>query len=171
MMTTKQIASNVAISAIAFMVTACGSPTVGGDEGETLAAAQPVQTADAVGTPYIAITDEDLGWRAEVPDTQTAELVVYNDFNFETSRRTQVDLSVPEATTQTAEASFCTDYTDKGNGVFEVNYDSCVLQAPLLGGELSAELSLMNQHDSVLAVVWFQDQDKPPMYKEFHFDQ
>jgi len=171
MMTTKRIVSNTALSVAALMVTACGSPTVDNDAGATIAAAQPAQTTDAQGTPYVAISDEDLGWRAEVPETQTAELQVNNDFNFETSRRTKVQLSVPDAVSVAAEATFCTEYTRLDNGEYDVDYDSCVLQAPLNGGELSTELSLVNQHGSVLAVVWFQDESMPPAYQEFNFGE
>jgi len=156
---------------LALMVTACGSPSSEGDHGPALASAQPLQTTDALGTPYVAITDEDLGWRADVPDTSTARLQVMDDFTFNTSHRTTVEMWVPEAVNVSAEATFCTDYQLIEGGGYEVNYNSCVLQVPLENGALNEELNLVNEHQSVLGIVWFQDQALQPVYQEFHFNQ
>jgi len=167
----KRILTSSTLVATALLVSACGSPVSDNDDGPFLGAALPQgQTASAAGTNYVALTDEELGWRAEVPDTDTANLQVYNDFTFDTSRRTKVDLSIPEAVNVSAEATFCTDYTMSAAGEYDVDYNSCVLQAPLFGGELSEELDLVNQHDKVLGIVWFQDPEMQPMYQEFHFD-
>lgn len=169
-MKTRIIKNGLALTAVALLLSACGSPTSQNDEPYLGAAFGQGQTASAADTNYIAITDEELGSLANVPDTETASLRVMDDFTFDTSRQTTVSLSVPEASSQSAEATFCTDYSLQASGEYDVNYDSCVLTAPLLGGELNEELNLVNQHASVLGIVWFQDPAMQPMYQEFHFD-
>jgi len=156
-MKTKQLLTYTTCSALALLVAACGSPSVEGEAGPNLAAALPNQSESAQGTPYVAISDEELGWRADVPETATANLQVEDSFDFATSRNAQVDM-------------FCTNYTKLPDDTYEVDYNSCVLQAPLNGGVLSEQISLVNQHASVLAVVWFQDESMQPMYQEFHFE-
>jgi len=164
------IKNGFALTALAMLLSACGS-SGGEDEQPILGAATGLtQTASAADTNYVALTDEELGELAEVPVTETAQLQVFNDFTFDTSRQTTVHMFVPEAVGVSAEASFCTDYSVRDNGEYDVNYDSCVLTAPLLGGELNEDLNLVNQHTSVLGVVWFQDPSVPPMYQEFQFE-
>jgi len=65
---------------------------------------------------------------------------------------------------------FCQAAQLKDNGDYDVNYDSCILTTPMFGGVVDEELNLVNQHDSVLGVVWFQDPNVPPQYQEFQFD-
>lgn len=165
----RTIKNGFAVTGVAMLLSACGSS--GGDsDPPTLGAATGLeQSASAAETNYVALTDEELGVLAEVPETQTAQLQVFNDFTFDTSRQTTVHMSVPEAIGASAEVSFCTDYSLEDNGTYDVNYDSCVLTAPLVGGELNEELHLVNQYASVLGVVWFQDTSILPMYQEFHF--
>lgn len=169
-MTTKTIISGAAFTALSIMLTACGSSSSNSDEVELGAAFAQGQTGSAAETNYIALSNEELGTLAEVPETQTAALQVLDDFTFDTSRNMTVTMSIPEAAIVEAEATFCTDYSANGDGSFDINYDSCVLSAPLFGGELSEELNLVNQHDSVIGVVWFQDPSMQPMYQEYHFD-
>lgn len=159
-MTIKKLISPTLISIIAVALSACGGSS---DNGPAIE-----QTASAVGTPYVGITDEELGWRAEVPETQTAALRVTGEFDFATARRAKVTLVVPEAMNENADAAICTDYTATSDG-YEVDYGSCVLQAPLVAGQLEEEFSLVNQHDSALSIVWFEDPDKAPLYQEFNF--
>jgi len=163
----KQLLNNVSMAVLALAVSACGSSS--GEPATGAAQAYFGQTASAAGTPYFGISDEELGWRAEVPETETALLNVQNDFNFDASRRTIVRMSVPQAVNEQAEASFCTDYSFDGVN-YEVDYDSCVLQAPLRNGQLREEINLGNHHSSVLGIVWLQDPDADPVYQEFNFD-
>ena len=164
------IKNSLALTTMTVVLAACGSSSTDSDEPILGAAFVQGQTASAANTNYVAITDEELGELAEVPDTETASIQAFNDFTFDTARRTNVSLSVPEAFGVQAEATFCTDYTLSASGDYDVNYDSCVLSAPLLGGELNEDLDLVNQHDSVLGIVWFQEASMMPVYQEFHFD-
>jgi len=168
----RTIRNSFALTAVAMVLSACGSSSEGDDGSEPAigAAIGVEQTASAADTNYVGITDEELGDLAEVPDTETARLQVFDDFTFETARQTSVYLSIPEAVGVSAEATFCTDYSLKDNGDYDVNYDSCILTTPMFGGVVDEELNLVNQHDSVLGVVWFQDPNIPPQYQEFQFD-
>jgi len=168
----RTIKNSFALTAVAMVLSACGSSS-GEDDGSEPAIGAAIgleQTASAANTNYIAITDEELGDLAEVPDTDTSRLQVFDDFTFETARETNVYMSVPEAVGVSAEASFCTDYSLKDNGDYDVNYESCVLTTPMFGGIVDEELSLVNHHESVLGVVWFQDANMAPQYQEFQFD-
>lgn len=166
----RMIKNSLALSVVTLMISACG-PTSGENDEPSLGAAAGVeQTASAANTNYVGITDEELGSLAEVPETETSRLLIMDDFTFDTSRKTTVTMSVPEAIGVSAEATFCTDYSLQVNGDYDVDYDSCILTTPLLGGELSEELNLVNHHASVLGIVWFRDNTMQPLYQEFQFD-
>jgi len=162
----KKMINHTLLSVAVLAIAGCGGS---GDSNEPAQGAAVAQSESAAGTPYVGITDEELGWRAEVPETQTAALQVNDEFDFATSRRNKVELYIPEAAGQNAEAAFCTDYTQNGAD-YEVNYESCVLHAPLVGGTLSEDVNLVNQHGKVLSIVWLEDPSKPPIYQEFTFD-
>jgi len=105
-----------------------------------------------------------------VPTTQTASFRAYDDFTFNTSQIQPVSFSLPENSAHQAEATFCTEYQIQESGTYRVNYNSCVLSAPVLGGNLNEEINLVNQYQSVIGVVSFQDPSIQPIYQEFHFD-
>ena len=112
-MKNKKLIMPAMLSVATVLISACGGSS---DSSEPAQGAAITQSESAAGTPYIGITDEELGWRAEVPETQTAALLVNDDFNFETARQTRVEFNLPEASGENAEASFCTDYTATPDG-------------------------------------------------------
>jgi len=87
-MKTITIKNSLALTAVTLVLTACGSSSSDSDEALLGAALPQGQTDSAINTPFVAITDEELGELAEVPDTQTASLQVFDDFTFDTARRT-----------------------------------------------------------------------------------
>ncbi len=170
-MNTRNLVGNAAVTSIALLLGACGSSATSyesEEQPELGAASQQIETPSTADSNYVSA--EALSNLGDVPDTRTAALVVLDDFTFETSRDTTVSMYIPEAVGVGAEASFCTDYTRLGDGRFDVDYDSCVLSAPLVGGYLEEEIDLVNQHDRVLGVVWFQDPAMDPMYREYQFN-
>ncbi len=170
-MKTKTIFHGTAVTALSVLLIACGGSSSSDSDPVLLGAAiTEGQTDSAANTNFVAITDSELGDLANVPDTKTASLQVLDDFTFDTSRSTTVSMSIPEARNVDAEATFCTDYSAKNDGTYDIDYNSCVLSAPLLGGVLNEELNLVNQHASVIGVVWFQDPAIQPVYQEYHFD-
>jgi len=131
---------------------------------------EPFQQQAFNDTNYIETSDQQLGFLAQVPRTQTASIRAFDDFDFSTSQSQTVSFSLPDVSTNQAEATFCTEYEMQSSGDYRVNYNSCVLSTPVLGGVVDEELNLVNQHDSVIGVVSFQDPSIQPIYQEFHFD-
>lgn len=166
----------VSISTLCVLFAGCGTTNRGEElSNPTLSAAlpltsEPFQQQTFNDTNYIGTNDQQLGFLAQVPRTQTASIPAYDDFAFDASQFQSVNFSLPETSNQPAEATFCTEYSLQSPGQYPLNYNSCVLTAPVLGGVVDEELNLVNQHDTVIGVVSFQDPSIQPIYQEFHFD-
>ena len=133
-----------------------------------LAAAQPgQQTESAIGTPFIGITAEELSSLPAVPVTETSNIEVARDFNFKTARKVAVDFNVEEARGLITDVSICTDYQVTAQGGYEVDYDSCLLSAPMFDGRLAADVMLVNEYQSILGIVWLPEEGSEPVFQEF----
>jgi len=99
----------------------------------------------------------------------TADLKSSADFDFSSSRSIAIDFDVAEATTSPGLMSLCTKYS-KVDDSFDIDYDSCAVQAPLVNGVYSGTMELTNDVNSVVGVVWFKDKSIPPVYKEFSLE-
>lgn len=113
------------------------------------------------------------GSQGQAPDTEileyTADLRASADFNFSTSRSIAIDFDVPQARTVSGLMSLCTQYT-KIAGKYDIDYDSCTVQSPLVNGAYSGKMDVTNDINSVVGVVWFKDPDFAPVYKEFSLE-
>lgn len=99
--------------------------------------------------------------------TSTAELVATPEFDFAAARTINIDFDVPEARTVEGMLSLCTKYSPQDDGTFDINYDSCMVQATLVNGAYKSQMELTNDINSVVGVVWFADTALAPVYKEF----
>lgn len=113
----------------------------------------------------------DSGPVAETPDTTpeleyTADLRSSAEFDFSTSRAIAIDFDVAQARTTPGLMSLCTKYTEVG-GQYDIDYNSCTVQSPLVDGVYSGQMDVTNDVNSVIGVVWFKDPDFAPVYKEF----
>jgi len=179
-MNIQQIISACSLSALAALFVGCSasapndslnSPVLGAAlPAVPPANSEPFQQQAFNDTNYVATSDQQLGFLANVPTTQTASFRAYDDFTFNTSQIQPVSFSLPENSAHQAEATFCTEYQIQESGTYRVNYNSCILSAPVLGGNLNEEINLVNQYQSVIGVVSFQDPSIQPIYQEFHFD-
>ena len=111
---------------------------------------------------------------ANTPDTtvvleNTADLEASADFDFATSRSIAIDFDVEQARVSAGLMSVCTDY-DELDGMYDINYDSCTLQAPLVDGVYSGDMEVTNDINTVVGVVWFKDESIEPVYKEFSLE-
>ena len=144
----------ITMLSLTVLLTACGS---GGSDSETDASAG---------------TDGGSTTIAENPDTDpvvlenTADLESSADFDFATSRSIAIDFDVAAARTSPGLMSVCSDYSKLGE-MYDINYDSCTLQAPLVNGIYSGDMEVTNDIDVVVGVVWFKDSSIEPVYKEF----
>lgn len=101
--------------------------------------------------------------------TDTKTLEVANDFAFDTARTIDIDFDLESARDTHASVSICTKYMQDGSA-FDVDYDSCTVQAPMINGVFSHSMEVTNQFDSVIAVVWFKDSTISPLHREFTID-
>jgi hypothetical protein len=113
---------------------------------------------------------------AATPDTapvvvleNTEDLESSADFDFATSRSISIDFDVEQARTSQGLMSVCSEYS-KVDDIYDINYDSCTLQAPLIDGVYSGQMEVTNDINKVAGVVWFKDPDILPIYKEFELE-
>ena len=96
----------------------------------------------------------------------TSELQIDPTFNLASSRSIAVNFDIAEADGTDGSVSICTDYAKDGSA-FDVNYESCIVNAQMQDGEFSHFIDVTNEFDSVVAVVWFQTPGTDPLYQEF----
>ncbi len=139
----------------------------GGSATPDIGAAQSqLQSASAAGTPYVGITNEELGFLAEVPTTETSNIQSSREFDFRTSRKIMLELDIEEARGLTTDVTLCSVYTLSPEG-FDINYDSCLFESSMVDGRLLAEFSVVNHIDRLAGIVWFPNEGTTPVYREF----
>ncbi|WML91621.1 hypothetical protein RCF98_04600 [Thiothrix lacustris] len=99
--------------------------------------------------------------------TSTAAIIAAPEFDFASARTIDIQFDVPEARTTEGMLSLCTKYSSESDGTFNINYDSCLVQATLVNGLYQSQMELTNDVNSVIGVIWFADPDLAPVYKEF----
>jgi hypothetical protein len=150
----------ITLASLTLLLTACG----GGPGGDATTNTSSTGTSTATGT----------GPQGQNPDTSpvlenTAELKSSADFDFSSSRAIAIDFDVAAATTSQGMLSLCTKYSKSGDS-FDIDYDSCAVQAPLVNGVYSSKMDITNDINSVVGVVWFADSAIAPIYKEFSLE-
>ena len=160
MKTVRPIRRGAPLAAALALAACSGESTVYGDGAGNASSGTGEPAAALPAAPYVEDLVEDAP-----PPTTTAELVVAPEFEFRTGRDVPLVIDVPEARGATTYLSLCLEW--EGDAVApEVDYDSCVLRTTLEDGYFETDVAIANQHDSVLAVVWFADPAVPPVYRE-----
>lgn len=154
----KKVITAVSLSALLSLMAGCG----GGGGGDSAA-------SDSNGTTTTASNNNGNtgGSGEESRVTSTAEIVTTPEFDFSASRSVDINFDVPEARNVEGMLSLCSKYADQGDGTFDIDYNSCTVQATLVNGVYNAKMELTNDVDSVVGVVWFTDPAVSPVYKEF----
>lgn len=99
------------------------------------------------------------------PTVQTADLQASVQFDFATSWDMDIDFTLPLANTY---MSLCTDYTKSDNGTVDVQFDSCIVRAPISNGQYSSDnVPMTNSVDSLIAVLIDYANPASPLYVEF----
>lgn len=153
-----------AITTSLAVLTGCGgdsNPTAALETGAALAA-----TTDAV-PPQSETTDAASIDLTEVSDTKS--LTVAKDFSFATAQHIDIAFDLESARDTDASVSICTSYMEDASG-YDIDYDSCSVRGPMVGGVFNHSMEITNEFDSVVAVVWFLDPSMQPMYQEFSID-
>ncbi len=149
----------ITLASLTLLLTACGGgPGVDGDSSSSGGSETVVGTGPEGQNPDTAPVLEN-----------TAELRSSADFNFSSSRAIAIDFDVAAAITSPGLMSLCTKYT-KTDDSFDVDYNSCTVQAPLVDGVYSGKMDVTNDINSVIGVVWFKDETVAPVYKEFSLE-
>lgn len=162
---------------VSCVLSACG----GGSEYPTdtgtpnLGAAGPTDTTDTDNTelppepvataPYEQSTLDYSAQQAAEQSNQTGQIAVSAEFDFRTSQNVSVLLDFPEARGQRATVLICTDYSGSGNS-YNVDYNSCLVRAPLVDGRLAHDMQVLTRYDKALGVVWFAEPGNGPLYQE-----
>ena len=155
-------------AALSVLLTACGGSEngLGLDEDNntpTLGAAQAATSPDTTEAAEVATVTA-----AVAPNT--SDLVVDAEFDFASSRSIAVNFDIADAQGTDASVSICTDY-GSGGDAFDVNYDSCTVNAEMRNGQFNHVMEVTHEFDAVVAVVWFQDPGTAPLYKEFFVNE
>ena len=141
----------ITLASLTLLLTACGGGGAGDSSSDTsTAVAVPAASPEAV-TPLLE---------------NTADLRSSVDFDFSSSRAIAIDFDVAAATTAPGMLSLCTKYTKSGEA-FDIDYDSCAVQTPIINGVYNSKMDITNDINSVVGVVWFSDETIAPIYKEF----
>ena len=148
--------SLMTLASLTLLLTACGAGNTSSDPSSTGAPA-----------PVTGPTGQSSDTAPAVE--HTVDLRSSTDFNFSSSRAMAIAFDAADATTSAGMLSFCTVYTRSGDS-FDIDYDSCAVQASLVNGVYSGSMKLTNDKSSVVGVVWFKDKAIPSVYKEFSLE-
>lgn len=159
------------LASLTLLLTACGG---GPGDGTATDTSSGTDTSDAIPGTTPDSGEAGTGPQGQTPDTapaveNTSELKSSADFNFDTSRSIAIDFDVLQARTSPGLMSLCTKYTE-ANGEYDIDYDSCTVQSPLVDGVYSGKMDVTNDINSIVGVVWFKDPDIAPVYKEFSLE-
>ncbi len=157
------------IKIIAVLLTSVLCSCGGGTQDSILepeqGAAVPIAQENFSDNPY---DESTLAYSAQLVSAQaneTAQISVSPEFTFKTSDTVQLALDFPEARGTRATVLICTDYSGT-EGSYSVNYDSCLVRAPLVDGRLDHEMKVLSRHSTSLSVVWFAEPGSEPLYRE-----
>ncbi len=143
----------ISIISVTFLVVACG--------GSGSSSSVMTDNSGYAASP-------DLGAASEIV-IDTDSLQVNRDFAFDTAKTIDVDFDLAFARDDDAFVTVCTDYTPVG-AEYDVDFNSCAISGKLQQGVFKQSIEITNDKESVVAVVLFQDAEKPPVFNEFSVD-
>lgn len=163
----------VVLSCLAtILVTACGGGSISGSfvdkylaEEEVPAPAAALPTPEDLNpVPYVedAVDNKDF---TTIPETETSQILTTANFLFDTAKSVRLQVNLSQAHEIQSSLSLCTVYEQTEAGYF-VDYNSCAVKASLENGQFEYSMKMVNQFDSVIAVVWFPGQEFSPLYNE-----
>lgn len=159
--------------ALCAVLGACGGETTSYEAGPGSASAPATASP---GAPAAALPANPYAADVVVPEaasTTTGNIVVEPAFDFSSDRDVGFVIDVPEARGSTTYLNLCLEWevaTAAGAPAYEVDYGSCVLRTTMTDGYYEGDVALANQHGSMLAVIWFTDPDRAPVYRELRAD-
>ncbi len=144
------------------------APDIGAANGSTSVPVVSTEAAETVENPYDQSTLDYSTQQAEAQISATDQVTASPDFAFRTSEYAPVALDFVEARGQRATVMVCTSYEPVGSE-FSVDYDSCLMRAPLVDGYFEDRILVPTRHQSGIGVVWFAEPGHAPLYREISF--
>lgn len=91
--------------------------------------------------------------------------------NFALNSERQLTLRITRSTddSQSAYLSLCSDYQHNSDGSYNINYDSCLLRTSLNDINYQAVITVTNDTKGLVAALWFMDESKAPLIKDWRF--
>lgn len=117
-------------------------------------------------SPYVESIATNSEALVNVPDSESSTISTQASFLFDTSKTVHLKVNLTDTVGTQGSLSVCTDYQETETG-FSVDYKSCPIRGTLENGQFDQDMSLMNQFDSVIAVIWFRNQEFAPRYQVF----
>lgn len=145
-----------------FLLYGCGA----GEEPATGAAMSAIGSGVTAPASMENIVDGGAVLPTDVAVEDTKSLIVADDFAFDTAQHIDIDFDLESARGTEASVSICTAFDQETQG-YDIDYDSCTVKGIMNDGLFTHSMDVTNEFDSVVAVVWFQDESIPPVYREF----
>lgn len=131
------------------------------------AGANVVETTPVAVSPYVESITTNSEELVNVPESASSGITTEPNFLFDTARTISLKVDLVDAMGTQGSLSICTDYQETDSG-YSINYNSCPIRGTVVNGQFDQDLSLMNQFDSAIAVIWFRNQEFAPRYQEFN---
>lgn len=150
---------HLTIAAITISLCACAG--TGEDDGSTSSANPHLSAAHGAVQGGTQVTPPVV-----TPTVQTADLLANDDFDFATSWDMDINFSLP---LNNAYLSLCTEYKNDDNSMVVVQFDSCIVRAPITDGQfVSNDVPMTNEIKSIIAVLIDYSNPSSPLYVEFN---
>lgn len=163
-----------AISIVLLNIAGCGGGSVSGslankyfsgDKGQAPEVANPtLESANPI--PYVDVSENDTSY-ATVPDSETSNILTTVNFGFDTAKPVLLQVDIARASGTQSSISICTNY-EAIDDDYSIDYNSCSVKAQMWDGQFEHELEIMNHYHSVVAVIWFPNQEFDPIYRELN---
>ena len=97
----------------------------------------------------------------------TSELSSDPYFTFKTSHSIMLDFSWSAMGQQRSYLSICQEATENPDGSWSIDYESCLLRAPVTDGVFQGEIEITNDRTVLYAELWSYDATTPPLRMKF----
>lgn len=139
---------------IILVLTGCGGGGGSSDDAAPVATIVQPETQEATQT-----TNQTAG-ETTVPIEKTSDLTASEMFSFTSSSQISVNLDLEAYASADAYLTICSKFSTTEKAT-DIDYGSCLLQAPLLDGRYQGELSLPNDIDKLIIAIWQYNGDLP----------
>ncbi|USD67857.1 hypothetical protein [Vibrio sp. SCSIO 43136] len=91
----------------------------------------------------------------------TTDLVAPNDFSYDPRQEATLNVDLSSSFNQKAYLSVYRVYDESAQGILAPDYGSRIVAMPLKDGKATAQITLAQSDETLLAEVWFYDGSEP----------